>query len=60
LVRAELKRLRQEQLVSEQLLRTTVAWQLTEKGIELAAAADQRDSDESGSPETPKIEPPPT
>jgi hypothetical protein len=45
-VRAELKRLRQEQLVSEQLVRTTVAWQLTEKGIEAAAGADHDESDE--------------
>jgi hypothetical protein len=59
-VRAELKRLRQEQLVSEQLLRTTVAWQLTEKGVEVSAGADQHESDDSGSVEAPKIEPPPT
>jgi DNA-binding HxlR family transcriptional regulator len=46
LVRAELKRLRREQLVSEHLVRTTVAWHLTEKGVELAAGADHHESDE--------------
>jgi predicted ArsR family transcriptional regulator len=39
LVRAELDRLRRDQLVREQLVRTTVAWHLTEKGVEVAAGS---------------------
>jgi hypothetical protein len=45
-VRAELRRLQREQLVSEQLVRMTVAWHLTEKGVEFAAGADHHESDE--------------
>jgi hypothetical protein len=71
LVRAELQQLRRERLVGEQPVRTTVAWQLTEKGAGLAAAAgdDRRSSRLPGSRRSttgaasrpaPKIDPPPT